>query len=73
MQDDEANPQEEKAGQRLGAFLCLLMCKVAARWAQALIGGVHSMLRVQGDVASPQEVRQAAGQSELARAPSSVC
>jgi hypothetical protein len=31
LQDDEANPQEEKAGQLLGAFLCLLMCKVAVR------------------------------------------
>ena len=55
----KADPQEEKASQRLGAFLCLLMCKVAARWAQALVGGVHSMLRVQGDIASPQEVKQA--------------
>ncbi len=52
----KANPQEEKASQRLGAFLCLLVCKVVARWAQALIGGVHSMLRVQGDIASPQDV-----------------
>ena len=28
MQDDEANPQEDKAGQRLGTFRCPLMCQV---------------------------------------------